>query len=234
MQKHATASSEPNAVILIPAFNEEESLGAVLASIRAHCNFPVVVVDDCSRDRTREIAEAAGATVLPLSVQLGAWGATQTGMRYAMRSGFDYAICMDADGQHEAEELSRVLAPVLAGEADVAIGACTERGSFARHIAWGMMKRTSGLSLKDLTSGFRVCNRSAIRVLASWRATLLDYQDVGVLLLLQSCGIRIADVEVRMQPRINGASRVFYSWMMVGYYMVHTLLLGVTKRKIRA
>ena len=94
------------------------------------------------------------------------------------------------------------------------------------------MKKASGLSLEDVTSGFRVYNRRAIRELARRRATLLDYQDIGVLLLLQSRGLKIVDVEVAMQPRRNGRSRVFHSWLMVTYYMCQTLLLGLTKRRL--
>ena len=94
-----------------------------------------------------------------------------------------------------------------------------------------MMKQASGLKLEDITSGFRVYNRKAIRQLAGWRATLLDYQDIGVLLLLQSKGISIVDVKVPMQPRRNGKSRVFHSWVMVVYYMCLTLMLGLSKRK---
>ncbi len=68
--------------------------------------------------------------------------------------------------------------------------------------------------------------------LAGWRATLLDYQDIGVLLLLQSRGLRITDVDVDMRVRLNGPSRIFRSWLLVAYYMCHTLLLGLTKRKL--
>ena len=110
--------------------------------------------------------------------------------------------------------------------------ACTRRGSLLRKIAWGMMKQVSGLKLEDITSGFRVYNRKAIRELASWRATFLDYQDIGVLLLLQSKNIVVADVEVPMQARRNGKSRVFHSWLTVIYYMSHTLLLGLSKRSM--
>src|SRR5690606_13952641 len=110
----------------------------------------------------RDIAKAAGATVIPLPDQLGAWGATQTGMRYALRHGFDMVLTMDADGQHEPRWLTALLAPILYGCADVAIGTCTERGSTMRRIAWALMKSTSGLRLQDVTSGFRAYNRAAL------------------------------------------------------------------------
>jgi glycosyltransferase involved in cell wall biosynthesis len=219
-------------IILIPAFNEGIVVGAVIKEIKAHCNLPIVVIDDASTDNTVDVAQNAGATVIPLPAQLGAWGAMQTGLRYAQRHGYTVAITMDADGQHEAASLKSLLAPVNEGMADVAIGACTRRGSLWRRIAWVMMKRASGLSLEDITSGFRVYNHKAISELASWRATLLDYQDIGVLLLLQSRGLRIVDVKVTMQERQNGQSRVFHSWVVVMYYMCQTLLLGLSKRRM--
>ena len=219
-------------IILIPALNESAVIGHVIKEIRRFCDFPVVVIDDASTDNTLEVARNAGAIVIPLAAQLGAWGAMQTGLRYALRQGYRTAITMDADGQHVASSLKDLMEPVRSGIADVAIGACTQRGSWLRRVAWIMMKRTSGLSLEDITSGFRVYNEQAITELASWRATLLDYQDVGVLLLLQSKGLKIVDVEVEMQERQNGASRVFHSWLIVGYYMCQTLLLGVTKRRM--
>ncbi len=219
-------------IILIPAFNESMVVGAVIKEIKAHCNLPIVVIDDASTDNTVAVAQNAGATVIPLPAQLGAWGAMQTGLRYALRHGYTTAVTMDADGQHAATSLNDLLAPVQEGVADVSIGTFTRRGSLLRRIAWVMMKRASGLSLEDITSGYRVYNYTAIEVLASWRATLLDYQDIGVLLLLQSQGLRIVDVKVVMQERQNGRSRVFHSWMMVGYYMLQTLLLGISKRKM--
>jgi hypothetical protein len=140
---------------------------------------------------------------------------------------------MDADGQHLAESLPILLQPIIKQEADVTIGACTERGSAMRKIAWKLMKKVSGLRLEDLTSGFRVYDRIAIRRLAGWQATLLQYQDVGVLAMLQASGLRIVDVEVNMQPRTHGISRIFYSWTSVIYYMSYTLLLGFTKRGMK-
>ena len=221
----------PPTAIVIPAYNEGDAIGKLIAGIQEVCDFRVIVVDDASDDNTIAEARAAGATVISLPTQLGAWGATQTGLRYAQRHGYEVAISMDADGQHEPEFIHKLSQPVVDGVADVAIGACTRRGSMLRRVAWAMMKKTSGLSMEDITSGFRVYNRQAIRELASWRATLLDYQDVGVLLLLQSAGMRIVDVTVEMQERKHGKSRIFSSWIRVLYYMSHTLTLGLIKRR---
>jgi glycosyltransferase involved in cell wall biosynthesis len=222
-----------NCVVIIPAHNEVRDIANVIRDIREYSDFPVVVVDDASSDGTAGEAVAAGAVVVPLALQLGAWLATQTGLRYALKHGYDYAISMDADGQHLARSLPALIQPIIDQEADVTIGACTQRGSVLRKIAWTLMKKASGLRLEDLTSGFRVYDRRAIRRLATWQATLLQYQDVGVLAMLNASGLRIKDVEVSMLPRKHGISRVFYSWTSVLYYMSYTLLLGFTKRGVR-
>jgi len=226
-------TGQQNCLVVIPAHNEAEDIGVVIGEIRVHGDYPVVVVDDASTDGTVAAARRAGATVIPLVVQLGAWGATQTGLRYALHKGYEYVITMDADGQHQADSLPMLLRPILEQRADVVIGACTRRGSTLRRIAWLLMKSVSGLRLEDLTSGFRVYDRRAIRRLAGWQATLLEYQDVGVLATLQAAGLRIVDVDVEMMPRRHGISRVFHSWASVIYYMSYTLLLGLTKRGIR-
>jgi glycosyltransferase involved in cell wall biosynthesis len=224
--------SMPRCIVIIPAHNEAQDIAFVIGEIHKHSNFPVVVIDDASTDDTIVMAKQAGAIVVPLTLQLGAWGATQTGLRYALKNDYAYAITMDADGQHLAESLPALLQPIINKEADVAIGACTKRGSKMRKIAWNLIKMVSGLRLEDLTSGFRVYDKRAIRRLAVWQATLLEYQDVGVLAMLQASGIRIKDVEVSMLPRRHGMSRIFYSWTSVFYYMSYTLLLGLTKRGI--
>ena len=217
-------------VVVIPAFNEASSVGAVVESALLHAE-RVVVVDDASQDNTAKLAEIAGAAVLRLPVQLGAWGATQTGMRYAVRKGFDIAITMDADGQHNSSDIPNLIAPLLAEEANVVIGACPQRGSPLRHLAWRWIRSLSGINLGDFTSGFRAYDRLAIRKAASWKATLLEYQDIGVLMLFQRHSLVITDVIVTMSERVSGHSRIFGDWGAVIYYMAYTLILGLSKRQ---
>lgn len=220
-------------IVVIPAFNEQKDIGSVVREVRRLSGFPVLVVDDCSEDETIDLARAAGARVIPLSQQLGAWGALQTGLRYAAREGYEFALTMDADGQHEAVWIDKLFAPVIEGDADVSIGCCVRRGSRLRKIAWVMLKAASGLKMEDITSGFRVYNQRAMNLLAGPEATLLEYQDVGVLTLLKNAGLHIVDVDVTMLPRTSGTSRVYHSWLVVAYYMAHTLLLGFSKRDVR-
>jgi hypothetical protein len=115
------------------------------------------------------------------------------------------------------------------GEADVVIGACTERGSYARRFAWTYFRKLTGLRIEDLTSGFRAYNYAAMTVLASPEATLLDYQDVGVLLLLRHARLQIKEIPVPMRNRDHGGSRVFPSWFIVGKYMLQTSILCLAK-----
>jgi len=220
----------PKIAVVMPALNEEAVIARVIAGVRAQGIHDIVVVDDASSDNTAEVARAAGATVVPLIVQLGAWGATQAGIRFAVRKGFNTIITMDADGQHNPADISKLLTPLSTGRANVAIGACTQRGSLLRKIAWRWIKRVSGITLEDVTSGFRAYDRLALRRLASWQATLMEYQDIGVLLLLQRTNMIIEDIPVSMESRSNGKSRIFHNWGVVAYYMAHTLLLGFCKR----
>ncbi|HAS52033.1 MAG TPA: glycosyl transferase [Gammaproteobacteria bacterium] len=216
-------------IALIPAHNEAATVGDIVAQVRTLWNCPVVVIDDCSTDATAQIARTAGATVLPLAIQLGAWGATQTGLRYALRQGYRTAITLDADGQHEPDSIGALLEPLASGQADVSIGAFPERASPARRFAWSYFRWLTNLELEDITSGFRAYNHAAMTVLASPAASLFDYQDVGVLLILRRQGLRTVEVPVSMQPRVIGASKIFRSWRVVGKYMLQTSLLCIAR-----
>ncbi len=220
----------PNStVVLIPAHNEEATVGDIVTRVRRLWNCSVVVIDDCSTDATVRVAGVAGATVLPLTIQLGAWGAIQTGLRYALRQGYRTAVTLDADGQHAPEDIGALLRLLATDAADVAIGAFPERASRARRFAWSYFRGLTGLELEDITSGFRAYNAAAMRALASREASLLDYQDVGVLLILRRKGLRIVEAPVAMQPRTAGASRIFRSWWVVGKYMLQTSLLCIAR-----
>ncbi len=214
-------------LVVIPALNEAECIGAVIAQARAHPGVDVVVIDDGSSDDTAAIALVNGAIVLRAPLWQGAWGAIQTGIRYAVRHGYAATITMDADGQHEPAYLPELIR--RAQEADVVIAACPSRGSRMRHIAWSYFRLLTGFTYDDLTSGFRYYNARACRLLAAEEATLLDYQDIGVLMLLRHAQLKIAEVPVVMNPRRSGASRVFSSWWTVGRYMAETSLLCLAR-----
>lgn len=230
--RSSDVSQGPRCLIVMPAFNEAGTVGTVVASLTKAFDYPVVVIDDASHDGTAAEAKQAGARVLSLSIQLGAWGATQTGIRFAQRHGFDYVITMDADGQHPPEWVPQLVTAIEAERSNVIIGACTSRGSRSRRVAWFLLRHLSGVWIDDLTSGFRIYDRQAIQLLSGWRANYLDYQDVGVLALLMSKGLTVSDIQVPMLPRTNGASKIFRSWIVVAYYMLHTAVLSLSKRNM--
>lgn len=214
-------------LIVIPARNEAATVGAVIGALREQGWHHVVVVDDQSADDTAAVARAAGAVVISPVLPMGAWGAMQTGIRYALKKGFHQVVTIDADGQHEPACIPKLL---TAGRRHpVVIGAHPQRGSPARRIAWGYFRLITGFSIADLTSGFRCYNRAACEVLADEEATLLDYQDLGVLLLLRHAGLRIVEVPVEMYPRLTGPSRIFASWPKVARYMVESTLLCLAR-----
>lgn len=218
-------------LIVIPARDEAHTIDRLLQALKSAGWNQVVVVDDHSSDETGAVATAAGALVLRPVLPMGAWGAMQCGLRYAQRHGYEAVITMDADGQHEVDEIPHLLR--MRDRADMVIGAFPQRASKARRIAWQWFTHLTGLDLEDLTSGFRYYGKAAMGVLASDEATLLDYQDVGTLLMLRRAGLRIAEVPVAMNLRSVGKSRIFNSWFSVGRYMALTTLLCLARWKVR-
>lgn len=225
--------SDHKLIAIIPARNEEATVGAVVRRIKEIIGCDVLVVDDASTDRTAQNAREGGAKVLSLASQLNAWGATQAGFRYALRSGFRTAVTLDSDGQHLAESAHSLLPCLFDKKADVVIGAFPQRGSKARKIAWSFFRLLTGLSYEDLTSGLRAYNVDAMRLLASQRATILDYQDLGVLLLLRKSGFKIMEVPVIMRQRVAGKSKIFDNWFTVAHYMIQTFILCLSKMDFR-
>ncbi|CAH1552888.1 glycosyltransferase family 2 protein [Vibrio rotiferianus] len=218
--------------IVIPAFNEEQSINKVLDSLikSQHIDMDIVVVDDASTDQTASLVrEYPQVTLLPLSVNLGAWKAMQTGIRYCYNNGYERVFTFDADGQHLPSSIPIIEHALTSSDNDVVIGSCIQRGSFARHVAWHLFRFLSGIKVQDLTSGLRVYNRPAMAILSTREASLLEYQDVGVLLMLKTFGLTFSEVQVEMKPRADGISRIFYSWGAVSYYMVYTSLLCLSK-----
>jgi glycosyltransferase involved in cell wall biosynthesis len=221
--------SQESIWVIIPAQNEAASIAEVVRRAKLHAE-QVVVVDDASTDETASLARAAGALVLPLVTPLDAWCATQTGLRYARARGARLVVSLDADGQHPPEAIPALVKPVREGQADVAIGSDPARVSHYRHMAWGYLRAVTGLSVADLTSGFRVYGPKALDILVRPEASSLNYQDVGVLMMLREAGLSMTEVPVTMGPRLFGASHVFRSWVKVAAYMLESSVIGLARR----
>jgi glycosyltransferase involved in cell wall biosynthesis len=221
-----------NSLIVIPALNEESSIQSVIEKLQHENNQNILVVNDFSQDDTAKIVRDSGAELINLPLQLGAWGATQTGIRYALKNGYKYVITMDADGQHLSDGIKSLKKEIQASNSNVVIGTFTQRLSKPKRVAWWFFKAITHLKIEDLTSGFRIYDRKAMKILSSSAASLLDYQDVGVLLLLTKSGMQISETQVPMTNRQNGKSKIFYSWWMVLKYMVQTTTICIAKTGI--
>ncbi|MDJ1140441.1 glycosyltransferase family 2 protein [Marinicella marina] len=214
-------------LIVIPAFNEAINLARLLPDLVATVSYDVVIINDASTDDTARVVKAHDVDCFTLPIQLGAWGATQTGIRYAAKAGYSEVITMDADGQHLPVELNALMQVYRNTNANVVIGTFPSRLSRLKKLAWKFFKMLTHIKIEDLTSGFRLYDKQAIEVLSSKQASMLDYQDVGVLLLLLRAGLTINEVPVKMEDRNDGKSRVFSSWLVVLKYMVQTTTLCV-------
>jgi glycosyltransferase involved in cell wall biosynthesis len=228
-------------IAIVPAYNEERNIGRVLAELRAFdADLDVVVVSDGSTDRTAEVASAAGAHVLELPFNLGIGGAVQTAFRYAWEAGYELAVRVDGDGQHDASQLGAVIAPVLADEADIVVGSRFVgsggyRSSAARRIgirilAW-VVSTIARQKVTDPTSGFQALNRRAIGLYAADLPH--DYPEVEGLVMAIRHRVRLKEVPVTMREREHGRSSI--SALGSVYYMVKILLalfVGLFRRRV--
>jgi glycosyltransferase involved in cell wall biosynthesis len=220
------------AIALVPAFNEQGTIAAVVAEVRAFdAELEILVIDDGSHDRTAEIARRAGARVLRLPFNLGIGGAVQTGFRYAFENGFELAVRVDGDGQHDPSQLAAVVGPVVRGETDIAVGsrylgakAEGYRSSATRRLGIRLLARVVSLltrqRITDPTSGFQALNRKAIMLFAADYPH--DYPEVEAIVLVERHRLRLVEVPIAMRPRTAGQSSI--RTLSSVYYMVKVLL----------
>jgi len=218
-------------VAIVPAWNEAGAIGGVVDEILAFDpTIHVVVVDDASDDDTSAVAQRHGATVLPLLFNVGIGGAVQTGFRYARDEGYEIAVRLDGDGQHDASELGKLIGPVRAGEADLVIGSRfvdpggTYRPPFARRMGIRVFARLvsllGGQKVTDTTSGFSAMNRAGIELFALEYPH--DYPEVEATLVALRSGLRLAQVQVEMRERQTGTSSITFVRSL--YYIVKVML----------
>ncbi|WP_045304586.1 glycosyltransferase family 2 protein [Saccharothrix sp. ST-888] len=226
-------------LIILPAWNEADGLSAVLGEIKQQLPYvETLVVDDGSADRTAEVAAAAGSAVARLPFNLGVGGAMRLGYRYAREHGYDVAVQVDADGQHDPAYVPALLAHL--GEADLVIGARFDgEGEYRARgpRRWAMallsviLSRLTHTRLTDTTSGFRACNRPLIEFFARWYPVEYLGDTVESLVGAARCGFAVRQVPVAMRARTTG--RPSASTVKAMIYLVRAglvLLLAVIRR----
>lgn len=220
-------------IALVPAHNEAGAIATTIEAIQAHApQFDVLVIDDGSSDTTRELAAAAGASVLRMPFNLGIGGAMQAGYIYAAEKGYEVAVQVDGDGQHDPRFIADLLERL---EHDAGLNMVTGsrfldpkaggyRSSAARRV--GIRFFSSLLSLvtrqriTDPTSGFRMTDRRGIELFANDYPN--DYPEVEAIVLIHTHRLRSAEVPVVMAPRLTGESAISSTQSV--YYMIKVLL----------
>ena len=244
MASESRASSEQAApertLVIIPAYNEQEAIPGVLKELADRVpEYDVLVVDDGSTDRTAEVARAAGVRVASLPYNLGIGGALRTGFLFAVRNDYERAMQFDADGQHDAAEIEKLMAAADAG-ADLVIGSRFATGettyevgrvrSTAMRFLRLTVKFVSGQGISDTSSGFRAFSRPMLDFFA--RNYPVEYMDsVEALLLACHAGFRVVETPVLMRKRTGGSpsSRSF----RLLYHYVRLLIVLVTTASVR-
>ena len=217
-------------LVIIPAYNEQDSLAQVISSVfDAVPEADVVVVNDGSRDDTAKVAASVGARVINLTYNLGIGAAVQTGFILAAEEHYDYAVQVDGDGQHDPYEMRVILEPLLADMADVVIGSryIEERGYVTPwqrrtgiKILAGFVSLLARQCYTDTTSGFRASNRRAIELCAQHYPA--DYPEPESLMTFRKMGLQVIEVPASMNPRYAGRSSITPFWS--GYYMIKVML----------
>lgn len=208
-------------LVFVPAWNEEESLPAVLGELRRELpQADVLVVDDGSTDRTAEVARGHGAEVISFGTNRGLPAGIAAGWEYAADHGYAFCGRVDADGQHPAEELARLLERVRDGACDVAVGsrfASDEslaeyryKPSPARRFGTAVLRRSMKVALDkpflDSTSGMYAANAKALPVLAQPYTS--EAPEVQAILRLHEADLRVDEIPVEMRARASGESKL--------------------------
>lgn len=228
------SACEKEICIIVPCHNESGSIGRVISDLRTY--YPaatIVIVNDASSDNTEQIVRELATlnlVLLSLPTNLGIGGAVQTGLQYAISGPWKFAVKFDGDGQHRADEIRKILAPVEKGEADLVIGSrfLSEKpgfkSTFMRRVGIRIFRILSGLltgrQITDNTSGFRAYNRRALEFAARYYPSF-DYPEPEEVILFLRNGFQVVEVSVEMAERKSGRSSI--NQFKAVYYMIKVI-----------
>lgn len=231
-----TEEKQLKKLIIIPAYNEEANIVKTVESIeRDAVGFDYIVINDCSTDRTKEICEEHGFHYVDLPINLGIGGAVQTGYKYAWENGYDMAVQVDGDGQHDPEFLELMAEYLEIYQVDMVIGSrFIEKQGFQssgmRRVGIrffsGLIRLMTGKTITDPTSGLRMAGRNVIELFS--KDYPRDYPEPESVVAILRKGLKVAEVPVIMREREGGVSSI--SMKKSVYYMVKVTLAILIER----
>lgn len=223
-------------LVIIPAYNESGSILRTVQNIRSNApSYDIIVINDSSKDDTLQICQDHGIPVLDLPVNLGIGGAVQTGFFYAFRYGYDIAVQMDGDGQHDAAYLEKMEQTLLRENADMVIGSrFIEKKGFQssgmRRVGIRLFTVLSGVlfgkPILDATSGMRMCSRRTIELFV--KDYPRDYPEPETVCRLLRKKYKVVEVPVIMKERESGESSISLNKSV--YYMIKVTLAIIIER----
>lgn len=228
--------SDEKLLVIVPAFNEQGSIGQVVSDLRAQ-RLEVLVVDDGSTDDTARIAEAADALVLRLPINLGVGGALRAGFRFAVNNSYTAIIQVDADGQHPVKQIHDLIAAAKRYNAHLVIGSrylstnATLIPTGYRRLAMRMLStvasRAAGCSITDSTSGFRIIREPLLSVFANEFPTYYLGDTFEAIIVAAGAKFTIIEIPADLAPRLAGesSSGIFRSVLST----VKVFLIAITR-----
>jgi len=223
-------------IIIIPAYNEEENIERTVNAIQKSAqDFDYVIINDCSIDNTRKICEEKGFNIVNLPINLGIGGAVQTGYKYAYENGYDVAVQVDGDGQHDPEFLSTMAEYLIEHRVDMVIGSrFIEKKGFQSSITRrmgikffsGLIKVLTGKTITDPTSGLRMIGRNVMEIFSQDYPR--DYPEPESIVAVLRKNMKIEEIPVVMLERKGGVSSISPKKSI--YYMVKVTLAILIER----
>lgn len=223
-------------LIIIPAYNEEENIEKTVETIlRDSKGFDYIIINDCSKDNTRQICEEKGYNVINLPINLGIGGAVQTGYKYAARNNYDMAVQVDGDGQHDPKFLEEMADYLEKNQLDMVIGSrFIEKKGFQssglRRIGirffYLLIKILTGANITDPTSGLRMVGRNVLEIFADDYPA--DYPEPESVVAILRKKMKVKEIPVIMHDRTGGVSSI--SMKKSVYYMVKVTLAIIIER----
>ncbi len=225
-------------LVIIPAYNEALNIEKTMKDLKENSSFDYIIINDCSKDNTRDVCEKNNYKFISLPVNYGLASGVQVGMKYAFEKNYDIAIQFDGDGQHSAKFLSNLASTIENGEADIAIGSrfVTEKKGLSPRMIGSrvisfFIKVISRKKINDPTSGMRAYNKAAIAEFAK-NSSLTPEPDTMVYFIKR--GYKIKEIQVQMSEREFGESYLNL-WKSIQYMLSITfsivLIRAFTKKR---